>query len=193
MLNGQRRVASILYVVWPVSQTYFPEKTSASSPPWVVPLCIRRLTSDQKATAIHAQQIKALLSEKAFPFHDRLSVAVVDSTLSAVTFLGPVTPLRNLVTILRSSAQVARTRCNRVFYQRPVPNPGAAHKGHPLWYGVRFSLKDKNTWTPPDLGDVISYTTRRGRALTVEIKAWHNLLMRGTRKTCPELRRISHA
>jgi len=157
---------------------YFPEKTSTPSPPWVVPLSIRRLQSDEKATTVHAQQINALLSEETFPWHDRLSVVVADSTLSAVTFLGflgPVTPLRNLVTI-------ARTRCNRVFYQRPVPTPGATQKGHPRWYGARFDLKDKNTWTPPDLGDVISITTRRGRPLTVEIKAWHNLLMRGTRE-----------
>ncbi|MCH8296391.1 transposase [Candidatus Poribacteria bacterium] len=154
---------------------YFPEKTSTSSPPWVVPLSIRRLQSDEKATTVHAQQIKALLSQETFPWHDRLSVVVADSTLSAVTFLGPVTPLRNLVTI-------ARTRCNRVFYQRPVPIPGAVQKGHPRWYGARFDLKDKNTWTTPDLGDVISITTRRGRPLRVEIKAWHNLLMRGTRE-----------
>jgi len=154
---------------------YFPEKTSASSPPWVVPLSIRRLQSEEKATTVHAQQINALLSQETFPFHDRLSVVVADSTLSAVTFLGPVTPLRNLVTIVR-------TRCNRVFYQRPMPTPGVAQKGHPRWYGARFDLKDKNTWTPPDLGDVISITTRRGRLLTVKIKAWHNLLMRGTRE-----------
>ena len=153
----------------------FQRKRPRLHPPWVVPLCIRRLTSDEKATDVHAQQINALLSEETFPFHNRLSVAVVDSTLSAVTFLGPVTPLRNLVTI-------ARTRCNRVFYQTPVPILGTAQKGHPRWYGARFDLKDKNTWPRPDLGDVISYTTRRGRPLTVEINGWHNLLMRGTRE-----------
>ena len=42
----------------------FPEKTSTSCPPWVVPLCLRRLTSEEKATGVHAQQIKALLSQK---------------------------------------------------------------------------------------------------------------------------------
>jgi len=153
----------------------FPEKAETCCAPWVVPLSIRRITSDEKATSVHAQQINALLSEETFPFHDCLSVVVVDSTLSAVTFLGPVTPLRNLVTI-------ARTRCNRVFYQRPVSTPTEKKRGHPRWYGARFDLKDTTTWTDPDLNDVISHTTRRGRQLTVEIKAWYNLLMRGTRQ-----------
>ena len=106
---------------------YFPEKAGACCAPWAVPQEIRRLTSDEKATAVHAQQINALLSQETFPFHDRLSVVVVDSTLSAVTFLGPITPLRNLVT-------VARTRCNRVFYQKPVSTSAERKRGHPRWY-----------------------------------------------------------
>ena len=136
---------------------------------------MRRLQRDEKATQVHAQQIEALFSVEAFPFSDRLCVAVADSTLCAVPFLGQVTPLRNLVTI-------ARTRCNRVFYQRPVSTPAGPKRGHPLWYGARFDLKDTTTWTAPNLSDAISYTTRRGRPLTVEIKAWRNLLMRGTRQ-----------
>ncbi len=67
-------------------------------------------------------------------------------------------------------------------HPQTVSTPTEKKRGHPRWYGARFDLKDTTTWTDPDLSDVISYTTRRGRQLTVEIKAWYNLLMRGTRQ-----------
>ena len=71
---------------------------------------------------------------------------------------------------------------NRVFYH--VPQVVKKQQGHPRWYGERFSLKDQTTWTIPDFVEQATATTRRGRQLTIEIKGWHNLLMRGTRD-CP--------
>jgi hypothetical protein len=104
---------------------------------------------------------------------DQLCVTVVDSTLSALTFVGAVKSQPHLVTI-------ARCRSNRVFYHYPRPTDKT--RGHPKWYGDRFDLKDPTTWTSPDSVQQMGLTTRRGRQLTVEIKAWQNLLMRGTRE-----------
>lgn len=151
----------------------FPDKASVASPPWAIPLSIRRVGSQEKATNVQAQQIASLLTEEAFPLHNDLSVCVVDSTLSAIPFLGPVKSIKNLVTI-------ARCRSNRVFYHRPAK--ATNKRGHPLWYGARFDLKDASTSTSADQTTSIELTTRRGRTLKVVISAWYNLLMRGTRE-----------
>ena len=152
---------------------HLPEKTSLCAPPWVVPLSVCRIQSTEKANTVQAQQINALLAEPAFA--SQLCVTVVDSTLSALTFLGAVKSQPNLVTI-------ARCRSNRVFYH--APQVVKKQQGHPRWYGERFSLKNQTTWTIPDFVEQATATTRRGRQLTIEIKGWHNLLMRGTRD-CP--------
>ena len=151
---------------------YFPENASVSSPPWVVPLSMRRVKSDEKATDVHAQQIAALMTTDAFADANRFCVCVADSTLGAVTFLGQVVSHQNLVTI-------ARTRKNRVFYRRPKKRKNK--RGHPIWYGERFDLKDADTWGVPDAVDSIETVTKKGRKLTVELQGWDNLLMRGTR------------
>jgi hypothetical protein len=151
---------------------YFPEKASLCSPPWVVPLSMRRVKSEEKATDVHAQQIAALMTTDGFADANRLCVCVADSTLGAVTFLGQVQSHQNLVTI-------ARTRSNRVFYRRPKKRKNK--RGHPIWYGDRFDLKDDATWAAPDAVDSIETVTKRGRKLTIELQGWDNLLMRGTR------------
>jgi hypothetical protein len=61
--------------------------------------------------------------------------------LSAVSFLGSVASKENLVT-------VARLRRNRVLYR--LPDSTDTKRGHPRWYGSRFALKEKSTWTKPD-------------------------------------------
>ena len=137
---------------------YFPEKASVSSLPWVLPLEMRRVKSDEKATAVHAQQVTALMTTEVFADAGRFCVCVVDSTLSAVTFLGEVQCHQNLVTI-------ARTRSNRVFYRRPKKRKNK--QGHPIWYADQVQTFDT--------------VTKRGRKLTVEMQSWDNLLMRGTR------------
>ena len=149
---------------------HLPDKASTASPPWVVPLSIRRVQSGEKATTVQAQQMISLLSQPTFT--EKLCVAVVDSTLSARTFLGEMKQESNLVTI-------ARCRSNRVFYHCPQPTDSV--RGHPRWYGQKLSLKDQSTWTAPSFVQHVGSVTRRGRQLTVEIQGWQNLLMRGTR------------
>ena len=63
-------------------------------------------------------------------FKNSLCVQVVDSTLSAVAFLGQLAPKRNLVTI-------ARLRGNRVLYRLPEKD-SECKRGHPRWYGITW-------------------------------------------------------
>jgi len=155
----------------------FPEKFNDDDAPWTLPLIVRRIHSDEKATTVGAEQIDALMRDGTLPWHDDLCVGVEDTTYSAVTHLGAVMEQKhdNLVV-------VARCQSNRVFYRQPPPVEGKRGRGHPAWYGERFDLKDSDTWGDPDEVTEVPFTTRSGRQHRAKLEGWHDLLMRGKRE-----------
>jgi len=154
-----------------------PEKVQPQAPPWLVPLSIRRVASEQTGTGVGVQQVEDLLCDATSPFVNDLCVEVADAAYSQVSFLGPLRQAHrgNLVTI-------SRLRGNRTLY-RPAPpiekEPGK--RGRHPWYGQPFKLKDETTWEPPDEETEVSYITPRGRHYRVQLSGWQNLLMRGSR------------
>lgn len=152
---------------------YLPEK-GENTPPWLVPLLISRVPSHQTQTQVGAVQIRSLLSDETLPFAQALCVLVGDGAYGVTPFLGRVADLNNLVTVSRVAA-------NRTFYRQPAPLPPDAKRprGHPKWYGDPFRLKDPSTWGEPDESLTTSYTSRSGRAYTLQLQGWHDLLMRG--------------
>jgi len=64
----------------------------------------------------------------------------------------------------------------------PSPDTASPGRGHPIWYGQRFDLKDPNTWPEPDQVLEIAHTSRGGHTHKVVLECWHDLLMRGTRE-----------
>lgn len=153
---------------------FLPEQAHPDDPPWVVPLLVRRVHSDEKATVVGAEQVVTLLQDNQMPFHRQLSVHVADSAYSAVEHLGRVGHLPDLVTVTRAAE-------NRVFYRQSLPPEGGRPQGHPTWYGAPFNLKDPRTWGTPDATAETTFTTKKGRRYRVQLQGWHNLLMRGKR------------
>lgn len=153
---------------------FLPEKINADDPPWAVPMIVRRVHSEQKATSVGAEQIDALMKDETLPFHDELCLHVADSVYSAVTYLGPVAVEKH-----KNLVNVVRARDNRVFYRQAPPVEGERGPGHPTWYGERFDLKDPSTWGQPDMVEETTFTTRKGRVYRVQMEGWRNLLMRG--------------
>jgi hypothetical protein len=151
-----------------------PEQTHADDPPWVVPLEVRRLQSDEKATVVGAERLGALLQDETQPFHTALCVHVADSGYSAVEYLGRVGVHRNLVSVTRLAE-------NRVCYRQFSAASADGGSGHPRWYGEPFDLKDSTTWGWPDASAETTFTTKHGRVYQVRLQAWHNLLRRGKR------------
>jgi hypothetical protein len=151
-----------------------PEWEHPDDPPWVVPLIVRRVCSDEKATVVGAEQVVTLLRDDRLPFHKQLCVHVADSAHSAVEHLGWVGHLPNLVTVTRAAG-------NRVFYRQSPPPKGGQSQGHPTWSGAPFNLKDPSTWGTPDVTAETTFTTKKGRAHRVQVQGWYNLLMRGKR------------
>ncbi len=151
-----------------------PEPADPHAPAWVVPLSIQRVASDTTGTATGAEQLQALLTDETLPFGQDLTVNVVDSAYSAVSYLGHRGETDNLLV-------VARLPGNRTVYRPPPPPPAAPGKGHPPWYGERFALSDPATWDPPEDTLTFSTPTAKGRVLTIHLEVWYELRLRGKR------------
>ena len=154
---------------------YLPAKLPGGEPAWIVPLIWRRISTSESELAVAVAQVATLLTDERLPFHDELCVQVDDSRYSTPAFLHPVAQHPNLVTI-------ARLRGTRTLFRPAAPIAADDRQaGHPTWYGAPFALHDPATWDPPAQTVTTTYTSRRGRTYTVQIQAWPDLLMRGTR------------
>ena len=108
------------------------------------------------------------------PFFNQLCAEVADSDYSKPAYLSANRDKKNLVTIVR-------VRSNRIFYRQPEAVK-SRRRGHPSWYGGRFSFRDIDTWPIPDETVTTTFTSRRGKTYRIEIQAWYNMLMRGKYK-----------
>lgn len=151
-----------------------PEKAHRTDPPWVVPLSLRRVGSQELGTLVGARQVETVLADETLPFGKALCVMVADSAYTGVPVLGRVAPHQHLVTI-------TRLRGNRTLYRSaPPPTDAQRRHGHPTWYGPPFKLREPTTWGAPDETATTGWTTKHGRPLIVYLEAWHDLLLRGT-------------
>jgi hypothetical protein len=152
---------------------FLPERDKIKIGPWVVPLALSRVTSQENKELVGAKQVGAILKDDKLPFGKALCVEVVDSAYSKPAYLNANRDTGNLVTIVRA-------RGTRTFYREPTPETETKDKkGHPTWYGTPFCLKAPKTWGVPDDVAETTFTSQRKVTYRVEIQAWHNLLMRG--------------
>jgi hypothetical protein len=164
---------------------YLPDKRPGIEPAWIVPLIWRRISTQESELAVAVAQVATLLADAHLPFHNDLCVQVDDSRYSTPAFLHPVAQHANLVTI-------ARLRGARTLYRPAAPVAANDRQaGHPRWYGAPFALHQPATWGPPAQTVETTHTSRRGRTYTVQIQAWHDLLMRGTRKHAMHAQRFT--
>ena len=139
---------------------------------WVVPLSMRRVSSQENKEKVGANQLANLLADESLPFGKTLCVEVADSAYSKPVYLNANRHNQNLVTITRA-------RGTRTFYHQPVPGNDPLKKGHPTWYGESFCLKEPESWGAPDQVAETTFVSRKQIPYRVEIQAWRNLLMRG--------------
>ncbi len=163
---------------------YLPEK-GEQSPPWLVPLHVRRVRSEETKNEAGAEQVKEVLWAEKLPFSGELKVLVGDSDYSARPFLGEIYgDQADEAGQKKSDDQVAivRSAGNRTFYHPPPEIEGQNPVGHPTWYGEPFRLPDEETWGQPDEEEWTTWTTHRGKEYDVRLRGWHNIRMRGTKE-----------
>ena len=150
------------------------EKTNHN---WSIPLSTERITSFSTDSKTAVQQIKVLLDNCPQLNSNKLLVATADSYYSNQYFLGDLTKEKNLVTLTRS-------RSSRVFYSLPkIDDNQPKRRGHPLWYGDKFDLKDESTWHEVNSEFDTTITNNKNEIIHLNIKSWHNLIMKGDKKT----------
>jgi DDE superfamily endonuclease len=154
---------------------YLPEKPSTLSPPWVLPLSVRRVSSAENGVMVAASQITALMTNPQIPFANELCLHVGDGAYSSVSYIHANTQHDNLVV-------AARLRSNRKLYFQPQAL-STTDKGHPFWYGKALKLRNANRYRASQEINT-TYISRSGVTFNVRVKAWDNLLMRG-KKDCP--------
>jgi hypothetical protein len=157
-------------------RVYLPER-GRDEPPWVVPLLVRRIRSQEKEGEAGIVLLDMLMNDETLPWHEALCVQVSDSRYSTPEYLSAAGTYANLVT-------VSRVRSNRTVYRQPEPEAGNPGSGHPTWFGEAFRLPDATTWHEPDETVELPYPSYRGHPQTLHIQAWRNILMRGKRD-CP--------
>lgn len=163
---------------------YLPEK-GEPSPPWIVPLHVRRVSSEESKNEAGAGQVKEVFWAEKLPFSGALKVLVGDSDYSARTFLGEIFgDQADKEGQKKSDEQVVivRSAGNRTFYHPPPEIENQKPVGHPLWYGDPFGLKNEETWGQPDEEAWLTWTTHRGKKYDVRLRGWHTIRMRGTRE-----------
>jgi hypothetical protein len=138
---------------------------------WSLPFNVQRVSSVESAITVAHQQV-AELYRAPIAAQIPLKVLTVDSRYPTPEFLSGLVSYPDLVVI-------ARVRRNRVFYQ--LPQPGN-HPTRPRWYGERFDLRDEHTWSAPEAETTLHLTTGKGHPLTLHLRRWTSLLMRGTRQ-----------
>ncbi|MBF0290499.1 MAG: transposase [SAR324 cluster bacterium] len=152
---------------------FLPEKEGKHHPPWAIPLCVNRVTSQETGNDTAIAQIHNLMTDKDLPFKDSLTVNVADSAYGIARFLAKQYRHDNLIT-------VARSRANRVFFHQPDQTirkgPGRAKS-----FGKPFRMKSPETWGDPNYTASETNQLRSGEEISVQIKTWNDILMRGKR------------
>jgi len=134
---------------------------------WVIPLSTKRVESHDSGPKVGLTQLKEVSTSTVFK--DRFCVSVTDAAYSTRHWVMGVNAMPNVVNI-------ARMRGNRNVYR--VPFSGSKKKrGRPLLYGEEIPLSAP---PQPDLEEVGTITTRKGRRLNVRLDRWNDVVMQGS-------------
>lgn len=159
---------------------------------WSIPIDIRRISSNQSATACAVEQIGDLIEEP--PFKDLLIINTLDSGYGNASYLSPVYGHSDLINLVRFRyGQKVWLECSRELNNQMASNA----QGAPRIYGQKFYLTDK-TGLKTYHRKGVSYEvmqesifdlahqdyvelegrTSKGRVLTIQIWRWNDLLIR---------------
>ena len=109
---------------------FFPEK-SATNPPWILPLTVRRVATQAKSIAIGLEQFNVVVPK----FEKELTVSVGDTAYNHRRFINGIQSHKNLV-------HIARLQCNRVLYHKAESKQlkitNRRERGHEQWYGEKW-------------------------------------------------------
>jgi len=152
---------------------YLPEKLSKQTPPWVIPLSVERVSTEQKGTGVGMEQLTAII-QGSEAFKNKLSVSVSDSAYSSAACLHESYKNENQV-------HVSRVRSNRGLPRALIKNQQPelkAKRGRPKKYGDPFKLSDPSSWADPVETDEFKTSNQKGNSQIIKIEGWAELTLR---------------
>ena len=148
---------------------FLPEQTlEHENIPWMLPLSTRRVATNKNGIMVGIEQLNTVM-----PFFENdLSVVLGDTAYSSPKFIDGVQKHDHVVLI-------ARLRGDRIMNRKAcIKTTNRRTRGHELWYGKEFKLKDATTLGAPDEAVFTSFITRKGREFRAHIQGWDDILMR---------------
>ena len=147
---------------------HLPEQDADQKLHWVVPLSIKRVTSDQSGTKVGIDQLEAISNDTVFKKH--LCVSVADSAYSTRAWVISVGKWSNVV-------HISRMRNNRKVHRVPH-SEGKSKRGRPVIYGDEILL---NNPSQPDLEEFTMITNQKGLEHKVILERWNDVVMKGSK------------
>jgi hypothetical protein len=148
---------------------YLPNGAEERELHWVVPLSVERVRSDQSGPQVGLKQLEEIANQTAFKDHFCINVA--DAAYSTKEWVIGVSKWPHVV-------QIARMRGNRKLFRMPAAN-SQRRRGRPQVYGDELLLQDPSE---PDLEEVTTMTTRKGKECLVLLQRWNDVIMQGSKK-----------
>lgn len=148
---------------------HLPNQTEDRELHWVVPLSVRRVESHQSGTEVGFLQLDEIANQTVFK--NCFCVNVSDAAYSTKKWAIDISKLPHVV-------QIARMRGNRKVYRIPTLN-STTRRGRPQIYGEEVLLSCPSQ---PDLEEITTITTRKGREYQVLLQRWNDVIMQGSKE-----------
>lgn len=148
---------------------YLPHREEDKEKHWVVPLSVKRVESHQSGPEVGLLQLEKIACHTIFK--SRLCISVTDAAYSTKDWVIGVDQWPHVV-------QIARVRGNRKFFRLPNPN-NRTRRGRPQEYGEELVLQAPSE---PDLEEVTTMITRKGKEYQVLLQRWNDVVMHGSKE-----------
>jgi hypothetical protein len=135
---------------------------------WVVPLSVKRVESHQSGPEVGFLQLEEIVNHTVFK--SRFCISVTDAAYSTKKWVIGGSKLPDIV-------HISRLRGNRKVYRMPACN-SSPRRGRPQIYGEELLLQDPSE---PDLEEITTMTSRKGRVYQVLLQRWNDVIMQGTK------------
>jgi len=137
---------------------------------WLLPLCAKRVTSEQKGHELGMQQISECV--ETLDIGKELFTSVGDSLYGTETCRAKVSEKENWVHIFRLNS-------SRNVY-RSIVHEKTHAKGRKKEYGEKMNLAKAETHIPHDREVTLAQLSKKGHPLKVVIKCWDDMVVRGS-------------
>jgi hypothetical protein len=148
---------------------YLPNRAEDRDLHWVVPLSVRRVRSDQSGPQVGLRQLEEIVTQTDFKEH--FCVSVTDAAYSTKYWAIGVNKWPDVV-------QISRIRGNRKLFRMPASS-NQMRRGRPQAYGEELLLQDPSE---PDLEEITTMITRRGKECQVLLQRWNDIIMQGSKE-----------